>query len=421
MTEIAGRYRLDEPIGRGGMGEVWAATDQRLRRRVAVKLISGREAPDEQLSKRFVRECMITARLDHPGVPVVYDSGVDGERLFLVMQLVQGVNLDYLDEPLPIGWAAAIGAQIAAVLGAAHRQSIVHRDLKPSNLMITPDGAVKVLDFGLAKALQSPDDSRITFTGQQLGTWLFMAPEQFTGGPVGPWTDLYALGCVLHYLLAGEAVFGGDSDLSMHRHLTERPASLRSIRRDVPEELAELVLSLLAKEPGERPTEVYDVLLAHASDLRALPGMVGIEESALRRYAAVLAKIGGRAGTLEEADELFDAGRYAEAALAYRAVGTLTARLREANCHEVAGDRPAALTCLQGLVGEALREYGPDDSRTLELRRRIGFLLAATGQSAEAVALLRRLVADFERVHGPDSALVTGLRADTAKITRRTT
>src|SRR3954468_21594997 len=140
---IAGRYRLDQPIGRGGMGEVWAATDTRLRRKVAVKLISGREKPDEELRKRFERESRLTAQLDHPGVPVVYDSGVEDDRLYLVMQLIDGVNLDLLGddgELVPLGWAAAVGAQVAAVLHHAHQRVVIHRDLKPSNLMLAPDG-----------------------------------------------------------------------------------------------------------------------------------------------------------------------------------------------------------------------------------------------------------------------------------------
>jgi serine/threonine protein kinase len=157
---IAGRYQLDAAhLGKGGMGEVWGATDKRLRRRVAVKFIRFPDAePDQQLIDRFVRESQLTARLDHPGVPVIYEAAQAGDgpfqgRLYLVMQLIDGVNVDDLvaeHDPLPIGWAAAIAAQTCAVLAYAHSKQLIHRDLKPSNLMLSRDGSVKVLDLGLA-------------------------------------------------------------------------------------------------------------------------------------------------------------------------------------------------------------------------------------------------------------------------------
>lgn len=195
VTTIAGRYELDPVhIGKGGMGEVWGATDTRLRRRVAVKFV--RFADDPELIRRFVRESQLTARMAHPGVPVLYDAdkvsgGPFDGRLYLVMELVEGINVDDLvaeHDPLPIGWAAAIAAQVCAVLSYAHGKSLVHRDLKPSNLMVDKDGAVKVLDFGLAVALDADERSRLTSTNQTLGTLAYMSPEQFRGGPGRPAT-----------------------------------------------------------------------------------------------------------------------------------------------------------------------------------------------------------------------------------------
>src|SRR5690606_15831866 len=154
-----------------------------------------------ELVRRFVRESRITARLEHPGVPAVYDVGTHDGRPYIVMQYVQGISVaDLIAEfgPLPVGWAAAIAAQACAVLAVAHRAPLVHRDLKPANLMLEADGGVKILDFGLAVALDRGEASQITRTGQALGTAPYMAPEQILGSFSGPATDLYGLGCTLH-------------------------------------------------------------------------------------------------------------------------------------------------------------------------------------------------------------------------------
>ena len=180
---VAGRYELTGPIGRGGMGEVWAGYDQRLDRPVAVKLLRPSSFPPGTdlpvLAARFTRESRLTARLEHRGVPAVFDAGTDSGDLYLVMQLIAGHDLaDVIAErsPLPVSWAVAIAAQITAVLGAAHAISLVHRDLKPRNVMLSPDGTVTVLDFGVV-ALLEPDITRLTTTGETLGSPAYMAPE----------------------------------------------------------------------------------------------------------------------------------------------------------------------------------------------------------------------------------------------------
>src|SRR5690606_27432709 len=174
-TLVNGRYELEElPLARGGMGEVWAGRDVRLEREVAVKFV--RFPPgqrDEELIRRFVRESRITARLEHPGVPAVYDVGTHEGRPYLVLQRIRGISVADLNAeyaPLPIGWAVAIAAQVCSVLAAAHAASLVHRDLKPSNLMLDRDGGIKVLDFGLAVALDLAEYSQITRSGQTIGT-----------------------------------------------------------------------------------------------------------------------------------------------------------------------------------------------------------------------------------------------------------
>lgn len=306
-TVIAARYELDDlPIGRGGMGEVWGGYDQRLDRRVAVKFIrfpDGR--PDDELIRRFVRESRITARLEHPGVPVVYDAGTHDGDLFLVMQLVQGMAVADLvaeHQQLPVPWAAVIAAQACAVLSIAHARSLVHRDFKPTNVMLCADGTVKVLDFGLAAAFEPADISKITKTGETLGTPSYMAPEQALSGVTSPQSDLYSLGCVLYEMLTGQAPFTAATPLAvMHLHMDKAPRSPRSLRPDTPPALERLVLALLAKKPEERPgdaAEVYRELLPFATDLSPLPGALhtSSEPDAVRMYATVVGRVGATGG-----------------------------------------------------------------------------------------------------------------------------
>ncbi|MER5735463.1 protein kinase [Streptomyces sp. NPDC002262] len=269
---VGGRYEIATVVGQGGMGQVWTAYDTRLDRRVAVKLLSpaaltGPATAADELRRRFVRECRVTAHVDHPGLVTVHDAGSDGDDLYLVMQYVDGADLaDHLAEhdPYPWEWAVCVAAQLCAVLAAVHAVPIVHRDLKPRNVMVRPDGTVTVLDLGIASVLDS-DTTRLTHTGEPIGTPAYMAPEQAMGGAVGPQTDLYALGVLLHELLSGNVPFAGSTALGiLHRHLYEPPLPLRQVRPEVPEALEALVLRLLAKDPAARPAgahEVYEALL----------------------------------------------------------------------------------------------------------------------------------------------------------------
>lgn len=262
---VAGRYELATLIGQGGMGQVWTAYDQRLDRRVAVKLLRpdrvvGQDA--DELRRRFARECRVTAQVDHPGLVTVHDAGSEGEELFLVMQYVDGADLsDHLAEhdPYPWQWAVAVAAQLCAVLSAVHAVPIVHRDLKPRNVMVKQDGTVTVLDLGVASVMDT-DTTRLTRTGSPIGSPAYMAPEQAMGGAVGPYTDLYALGVLIHELLSGDVPFTGSTALGvLHRHLYEPPPPIRRLRPEVPEALEHLVLRLLAKDPQHRPASAQDV------------------------------------------------------------------------------------------------------------------------------------------------------------------
>ncbi|GAB3895251.1 hypothetical protein GCM10029964_074870 [Kibdelosporangium lantanae] len=278
---IDGRYELVRPLGRGGMGEVWLGRDARLDRDVAVKLLRPSVLPAgsdvEALVARFDREARLTAKLENPGVPAVYDSGTDQDDFYLVMQLIGGADLAEFaaeNEPVPLAWVAAIGAQIASIIGSAHSAGLVHRDLKPRNVMITDAGEIKVLDFGIA-VLRDPDLTKITRTSEAVGTPAYMAPEQAMHGVSSPASDLYSLGCVLYELVTGRHVFDASTALAlMHKHYSEVPAPVSVLRPETDPRLADLVSRLLAKDPADRPAsakEVYDLLVGLIPEQRDGP------------------------------------------------------------------------------------------------------------------------------------------------------
>ena len=232
--------------------------------------------------RRFTREAAVTAGLVHPSVPAIFDAGTYDGGLYLVMELVDGCTIGDLaaeQGPLPVGWAAGIAGQVAAVLAIAHEREVLHRDIKPQNVMLTRDGTVKVLDFGVAAVISQ----RITSTGVTVGTPGFIAPEQLHNLPATPQTDLYALGCLLYEMLAGEPVFTATSPAGLIRmHLEQAPPPLR--RRDVPPQLESLLWQLLGKDPAARPPgarQVYDRLLPFV----APAGPLGdIDPGGLARY-----------------------------------------------------------------------------------------------------------------------------------------
>ncbi|MBE1532601.1 serine/threonine-protein kinase [Actinomadura algeriensis] len=295
MRTIADRYRVTSAIGRGGMGEVWGGTDLRLNRPVAIKLLRVPEdAPARDVRRRFHREARITARLRHPGVPVVHDFGQDDD-LFLVMEELSGDSVGKLADEygaLPAAWAAFIGAQVCAVLAAAHGAGLIHRDVKPENLVLEPDGSVKVIDFGVATSTGG-EFSRITHTGQIPGTARYMAPELLTGGEATRASDLYAVGCLLHELLAGERPFQAPNVVDEIVRSQSEPAPRLS---SVPAELADLVRSLLAKDPARRPSGAADLharLLPWTHGLRPLPGWTtgGLGDDPRHLYTVAVAAL----------------------------------------------------------------------------------------------------------------------------------
>ncbi|MEV0845382.1 serine/threonine-protein kinase [Streptomyces sp. NPDC049954] len=449
---VAGRYRLATVLGEGGMGQVWTAYDQRLDRRVAVKLLrpdrsSGQHA--EELRHRFARECRVTAQVDHPGLVTVHDAGTEGEDLFLVMRHVGGVNLaEHLarHRPYPWPWAVAVAAQLCSVLSAVHAVPIVHRDLKPHNIMIGEDGTVTVLDLGVASVMDT-DTTRITQTGVPVGTPAYMAPEQARGGAVGPYTDLYALGVLLYELLSGEVPFSGSAFGVLHSHLYDIPVPVRQVRAEVPHALDTLVRRLLAKDPQARPR---DAAAVHEALLPLLPargtpaGALDPLRPFLRPHApwplhpAPAAPSPSRAHTprpvtgggvpdvttaVDQVKHLLGEGRVTQAvdllgdllpaaAASYGEGSVVVRMLRKQYAATLMedGQYRRALPELRRLVGEHAAGSGPADREVLRLRYEAAQCLEQLGEAASALREYRELLAYFSHPYAGDRLLALDVR-----------
>jgi serine/threonine protein kinase len=253
---LDGRYRLTERIASGGMGEVWRGVDQVLNRPVAVKLLAAEHATDPNFRARFRAEARYAASLSHPGIARVWDYGETSDlgRAYLIMELVEGEPLSaILDREQRISPAATVDivGQCAAALQVAHQAGIVHRDMKPGNILVTPDGTVKITDFGIATAVRASQASHLTQTGIVMGTAMYVSPEQATGATVTASSDIYSLGIVAYECLAGTPPFTGDQPLAIaiqHKHEPVPP-----LPEDVPEAVQDLVLAMLEKRPEDRP------------------------------------------------------------------------------------------------------------------------------------------------------------------------
>ncbi|MFF2775196.1 serine/threonine-protein kinase [Streptomyces sp. NPDC058052] len=252
---VADRYRLHGCIGRGGMGEVWQATDEVLGRPVAVKLMLA-QSTDPSGADRFRLEAQTAARLSHPHVVGVFDFGTWDGKLFLVMELVEGDSLASSPaQPLvlPAERVAVVAAHAAAGLAAAHRQGVVHRDIKPGNLLMDAEGTVKLADFGIARFVDDPS-AGLTTTGQIVGTGLYLAPERALGKPASPASDVYSLGCVLYQLLTGHPPFRADTATALlYQHIDSAPTPPSRLGVVLTPAFEAYLLSLLAKQPEQRP------------------------------------------------------------------------------------------------------------------------------------------------------------------------
>lgn len=408
---IADRYELATVIGQGGMGQVWTAYDGRLDRRVAVKLLR----PDHmaaataagEMRRRFVRECRVTAQVTHPGLVTVYDAGSDGDDLYLVMQYVEGADLaDHLaeHEPYPWPWVVAVAAQLCAVLSAVHAVPIVHRDLKPRNVMVKPDGTLTVLDLGVASVIDT-DTTRLTHTGSPIGSPAYMAPEQAMGGAVGPYTDLYALGVLIHELLSGNVPFAGSTALGvLHRHLYEPPLPIRRLRPEVPEPLEALVLRLLAKDPQHRPAgalEVYEALAPLLSTRGKPSGPLDPTRPFLRPFAPWPDRAAGPSAPVAAAPA---APRLDVAA----AVDEVKRLLGE-------GSITQAVDILGSILPAAAAEHGEHSPVVRILRKQYATTLMDDGQYRRALPELKRLADDRIAEAGPADPQTLQFRYDAAQ------
>ena len=415
MTELlAGRYRLDGLLGRGGMSEVYHGYDERLDRRVAIKVLrppsfapSAPDSPEaveildalERDRKRFLREIRVTAQLEHPGTPAVYDTGIetspDGTtRLWLVMQLLRGSTLealldraDYQSAPPSVAWAAAIAAQIAAVLTDVHRVDIVHRDIKPSNVIVVDGGLIKVLDFGIAILRGAGALPRLTQVDRTVGTPAYMSPEQWLGQVVTSASDIYSLGCVLLELLTGDAPFFATADMALRsQHLTTVAPSARSRRADLPAELDELVSRMLAKDPSYRPTAetVYETLLPLT--MTGAGRDVGENRDPTRpfRWPLLAPAAANTRVSSAKREGLTDA----EVALLLESVRAL-----------MAGDRPSGAI---GLLEDGIDRTRRDPALQLRLRHRLGAALYYAGEYTRAAAVLSSAGRDYQRYFPPN-------------------
>ncbi|MER5862161.1 protein kinase [Kitasatospora sp. NPDC002040] len=275
---LNGRYELGEILGVGGMATVYRGHDHQLGRPVAVKVLNGGLADDPRFAERFGQEARHAARLTHPRIVTVFDSGVDQGSPYIVMELVHGRPLGQLIAEttwLPVERAVGIAAAVCEALEVAHAAGLVHRDIKPGNIMITHDGGVKVVDFGIARA--SSSGAQLTQAAAVLGTAAYLSPEQATASPLDGRSDLYAVGCVLTEMLTGEPPFTADTSVAIaFKHVTEHPAPPSYRRHGLSPALDHAVLRLLAKNPADRPA---DAAAARAELLAAVPVFTPVDRT----------------------------------------------------------------------------------------------------------------------------------------------
>jgi serine/threonine protein kinase len=257
QIEVLGeRYRLQEPIGRGGMATIYRGNDMRMDRVVAIKVLREVYSTDQKFVTRFQREAKAASSLQHPNIVQVYDYGQSEGNYFIVMELVEGTNLRrYLRSRgvLAIDRAVIITHDIALGLGAAHRRQIVHRDVKPQNILVGRDGSIKLTDFGIASLYKDSNAERLTTAGMTLGTVQYYAPEQAQGEIVNPAADVYALGIVMYEMLTGRPPFEGDTPVAVAmQHIQDAPQPPRQLNPNIPPALEEIILRCLQKTPEMR-------------------------------------------------------------------------------------------------------------------------------------------------------------------------
>ncbi len=283
---IGDRYRIEARIGSGGMAEVYRGVDPVLNRTVAIKVLLPQFARDASFVERFRREAQAAARLNHPNIVSVYDTGADGDTQYIVMEFIEGRTLAEAlaagRRPSPVQ-SAEIAQKICSALSAAHAQGVIHRDIKPGNVMVTREGTVKVMDFGIARITSGVETA--PQTSAVLGTASYLSPEQAQGGPLDARTDIYSLGTVLYEMLTGRPPFMGETPVAVaYKQVNETPVPPSQINADVPPRLDAVVMRALSKNPANRyqtAKEFSEDLgrVIEGQDVHATPLMPGAGEA----------------------------------------------------------------------------------------------------------------------------------------------
>ena len=313
---IKERYEIIQLLGEGGMSYVYKANDKQLKRTVAIKTLKPNYVQQEKFVERFKREAQTAANLNHPNIVQIFDWGI-GDEPFFVMEYIEGNTLTSIiakRRTVSLNDVLFIGAQVSSGLQAAHSKGLVHRDIKPGNIMITPEGKVKVTDFGIV-SLQN-EESDITKTGSILGTASYISPEQAQGKPVSKESDLYSLGTVLYELITGRPPFEGDTPIATAtKHITDKPEKLSVIRPDIPKGVENAVLKLLHKYPKDRFKNAEDlraVLLQQKTQLQAMQtqeNLVGLTSPKIKyRFTlpALIISLTIATGTIWTLTRIFD-------------------------------------------------------------------------------------------------------------------
>jgi len=266
-----GKYRVLDRVGRGGMGTVYKAIDETLHREVAIKVLNA-ELNDPEIAKRFRAEAITVARLSHPGIATIYELFQHEGQWLMVMEFVRGETLEHMVDrmgPLSPQRSAELCMQSLAALAHAHSMGVVHRDLKPANLMITENGTIKIMDFGIARVAGT---EHLTNAGFMMGTPAYMAPEQVMGHEIDARADLYALGVVFYRLTTAKLPFKGDTPFAMAQsQVNDPPIPISSHRHDLPPWADQLITRALAKSPEERFQSAVEFHEGFARCLAGLP------------------------------------------------------------------------------------------------------------------------------------------------------
>ena len=309
------RYHVRSRIAHGGMATVYRATDTRLDREVALKVMHADLARDDDFVVRFIGEAKSVAKLSHPNIVGVYDQGADGQYLYLAMEYVPGRTLrELLQERGWLPWQEALAVMdpVLAGLAAAHQAGIVHRDVKPENVLLTADGRVKVVDFGLARASAAVGNTR---AGVIIGSVNYIAPEQVTGAPSDPRTDVYSAGIMLFEMLTGRQPFSGETPLAVaYAHVNSDVPAVSTVVGGIPPSVDQLVRAATSRDPNLRPTNA-DVFLRVT---RALRGMPEPAESVSGAWAVTAAGANPYGGANPYADSI---SPHADAASPYGGAG----------------------------------------------------------------------------------------------------